>query len=129
MPVGAGAAIACPNRKVVVLEGDGSGMYTPQSLWTMARERLDVVTVIFANRRYRILDIEMRRTGAAGFGSKSNDMVDIARPNLDFVKLSESMGVPATRSITLAEFINQFAAAMRAPGPCLIEVILPDNSQ
>jgi len=129
MPVGVGAAIACPNRKVVVLEGDGSGMYTPQSLWTMARERLDVVTVIFANRRYRILDIEMRRTGAQGFGSKSNDMVDITRPDLDFVRLSESMGVPATRSETLAEFINQFGAAMREPGPRLIELLLPENSR
>ena len=90
---------------------------------------VDVVTVIFANRRYRILDIEMRRTGAAGFGSQSNDMVDIARPDLDFVKLSESMGVPATRSLTLADFIHQFSAAMQAPDPRLIEVILPDNSQ
>ena len=125
MPVGVGAAIACPDRKVVVLEGDGSGMYTPQSLWTMAREGLDIVTVIFANRRYRILDIEMRRTGASGFGSQSNDMVDIARPDLDFVKLSEGMGVPATRSTTLSEFIDQFRAAMLEKGPRLIELLLP----
>jgi acetolactate synthase-1/2/3 large subunit len=126
MPVGVGAAIACPDRKVVVLEGDGSGMYTPQSLWTMAREALDVVTVIFANRRYRILDIEMGRTGAAGFGAKSNDMVDITRPHLDFVKLSESMGVPATRAESISQFADQFTAAMQTPGPRLIEVILPD---
>lgn len=129
MPVGVGAAVACPDRKVIVLEGDGSGMYTPQSLWTMAREKLDVVTVIFANRRYRILDIEMRRTGADGFGDKSNDMVDITRPELDFVKLSESMGVPATRAINLAEFIDQFDAAMQTPGPRLIELILPESSR
>jgi acetolactate synthase-1/2/3 large subunit len=124
MPVGVGAAIACPDRKVVVLEGDGSGMYTPQSLWTMARENLDVVTVIFANRRYRILDIEMRRTGAAGFGEKSNDMVDISRPLIDFVKLSESMGVPASRSSTLADFVAQFQTAMTESGPRLIEVVV-----
>jgi len=129
MPVGVGAAVACPDRKVVVLEGDGSGMYTPQSLWTMAREKLDVVTVIFANRRYRILDIEMRRTGADGFGAQSNDMVDITRPEIDFVKLSESMGVSATRAATLAEFIHQFRAAMETPGPCLIELIQPESSR
>ncbi len=124
MPVGVGAAIACPDRKVVVLEGDGSGMYTPQSLWTMAREGLDVVTVIFANRRYRILDIEMKRTGADGFGDRSNDMVDITRPDLDFVKLSESMGVRASRASTLGEFVAQFGAAMTEKGPRVIELML-----
>lgn len=124
MPVGVGAAIACPDRKVVVLEGDGSGMYTPQSLWTMAREGLDVVTLIFANRRYRILDIEMKRTGASGFGDKSNDMVDIARPALDFVHLAASMGVHGCRVETLAQFIDAFGAAMREKGPKLIEIAL-----
>ena len=122
LPVGVGAAVACPDRKVVVLEADGSAMYTLQSLWTMARERLDVVTVIFNNRRYRILDIEMRRTGAPGFGERSNDMVDLTRPGLDFVKLSEGMGVPATRATTLREFIDQFSAGMREKGPRLIEL-------
>ncbi len=124
MPVGLGAAVACPGRKVVVLEGDGSAMYTPQSLWTMAREGLDVVTVVFNNRRYRILDIELRRTGAAGFGDKSNEMVDISRPNLDFVKLSESMGVPGSRAATISEFITEFGRAMAEPGPYLIEALL-----
>ena len=68
LPVAVGAAVASPDRKVLALEADGSGMYTLQALWTMAREKLNVLTVIFANRRYRILDIEMRRTGANGFG-------------------------------------------------------------
>ena len=71
LPVALGAALACPDRKVVALEADGSGMYTPQTLWTIARENLDVVTVILANRRYRILDIEMRRTGANGDKSRA----------------------------------------------------------
>ncbi|MBL8242349.1 MAG: acetolactate synthase large subunit [Bryobacterales bacterium] len=124
MPVGVGAAVACPDRKVIVLEGDGSAFYTPQSLWTMAREGLDVVTVIFNNRRYRILDIEMKRTGAAGFGDKSNEMVDISRPDLDFVKLAESMGVPASRALRVSEFAAQFAAAMAGRGPRLIEAVL-----
>lgn len=124
MPVAVGAAVACPDRKVVVLEGDGSGMYTPQSLWTMAREGLDVVTVIFANKRYQILDIEMRRTGANGFGERAKEMVDISRPNLNFVQLAESMGVPGVSVATLAEFIAAFGDAMRERGPRVIEIQL-----
>src|SRR5205814_4776739 len=98
LPVAVGAAIACPDRKVVALEADGSGMYTLQSLWTMARENLDVVIVIFANRRYQILEIEMRRTGAQGFGEIANGMIDIGRPDLDWIHLAAGMGVPATRA-------------------------------
>jgi acetolactate synthase-1/2/3 large subunit len=124
LPVALGAALACPDRKVIALEADGSGMYTLQSLWTMARERLDVVTVILANRRYRILDIEMQRIGAGEMGRMANDMVDISRPDLDFVKLSEGMGVAASRAATADEFIVQFGAAVRGKGPALIEAVL-----
>jgi acetolactate synthase-1/2/3 large subunit len=124
LPVAIGAAIACPQRKVVVLEGDGSALYTPQSWWTMARENLDIVTVIFANRRYQILDIEMRRTGANGFGERASAMVDISTPPLDFVKLAESLGVPAVRVETAEAFAAQFGAAMRQRGPCVIEAVL-----
>jgi acetolactate synthase-1/2/3 large subunit len=124
LPVALGAALACPDRKVIALEADGSGMYTLQSLWTMARERLDVVTVILANRRYRILDIEMQRTGAGRMGRMANDMVDIGRPDLDWVRLSEGMGVPATRATTADEFMAQFKAAVREKGPALIEAVL-----
>jgi len=124
LPVALGAALACPDRKVIALEADGSGMYTLQSLWTMARERLDVVTVILANRRYRILDIEMQRTGAGEMGPMANDMVDISRPDLDWVKLSEGMGVPATRATTADEFIARFRAAVSQAGPTLIEAVL-----
>lgn len=124
LPVAVGAAIACPDRKVVVLEGDGSALYTPQSWWTMARENLDVVTVIFANRRYQILDIEMRRTGANGFGPRAESMVDISTPLLDFVKIAEGLGVPAVRVETVDAFLEQFAAAMRERGPRVIEAVL-----
>ena len=125
LPVALGAALACPNRKVVALEADGSGMYTLQSLWTIAREQLDVTTVIFANRRYRILEVEMRRTGAQGFGPVAETMIDIGRPDLDWVKLSEGMGVGATRAVTAEEFRAQFGAAMRTREPRLIEAVLP----
>jgi acetolactate synthase-1/2/3 large subunit len=124
LPVALGAALACPDRKVIALEADGSGMYTLQSLWTMARERLDVAIVILANRRYRILDIEMQRTGAGEMGRMANDMVDIGRPDLDWVRLSEGMGVPATRATTADEFVAQFRAAMSEKGPALIEAVL-----
>jgi acetolactate synthase-1/2/3 large subunit len=124
LPVALGAALACPDRKVIALEADGSSMYTLQSLWTMARERLDVVTVILANRRYRILDIEMQRTGAGEMGPMANDMVDISRPDLDWVRLSEGMGVPATRATAADEFVTQFRAAVSQAGPTLIEAVI-----
>jgi acetolactate synthase-1/2/3 large subunit len=124
LPVATGAACACPDRKVVALEADGSGMYTLQALWTMARENLDVVTLIFANRRYQILEIEMRRTGAAAFGNSANAAIDIGRPGLDWVQLAAGMGVPAARAATGAEFDAQFRAAMAERGPRLIEAII-----
>ena len=124
LPVALGAAVACPGRKVVALEADGSGMYTLQALWTMARERLDVTTVILANRRYRILDVEMRRTGAGAVGPRADRMIDIAQPGLDWVKLSEGLGVPAVQAATSDEFIREFRAAMNEPGPRLIEALV-----
>jgi acetolactate synthase-1/2/3 large subunit len=124
LPVAVGAALACPGRKVFALEADGSGMYTLQSLWTMAREQLDVVTVILANRRYRILDIEMRRTGAGELGRIANDMIDIGRPDLNWVKLAEGLGVEAARAATVDEFIAHFRAAVNQTGPMLIEAVI-----
>ncbi|HTP31347.1 MAG TPA: acetolactate synthase large subunit [Candidatus Acidoferrales bacterium] len=122
LPVAVGAAVACPGRKVIALEADGSSMYTPQSLWTMARERLDVMIVILANRRYRILDIEMERTGGSA-GPRANEMLDLRHPELDWVKLSEGMGVEATRANTTDEFLAQWTEAMKRPGPRLIEAV------
>jgi acetolactate synthase-1/2/3 large subunit len=124
LPVALGAAMAAPDRKVVALEADGSAMYTLQALWTIARENLDVTVVIFNNRRYRILDIEMQRTGANGFGSTANDMIDIGRPDLDFVKLAEGCGVAASRAATEREFSEQFRDAMNERGPRVIEALL-----
>ncbi|HUE21973.1 MAG TPA: acetolactate synthase large subunit [Bryobacteraceae bacterium] len=124
LPVALGAALACAGRKVVALEADGSGMYTPQSLWTMSRERLDVTIVILANRRYRILDIEMRRTGAGAVGPRADQMIDLSHPEPDWIRLAEGFGVQATRAATADEFIREFGAAMREPGPRLIEAVL-----
>lgn len=124
LPVAVGAAIACPDRKVIALEADGSSMYSFQSLWTAAREQLDIVTVILANHRYRILDIEFQRTGSGAMGPRANDMVDIGRPELDWVRISEGLGVPATRATTADEFAAQFGAAVGRGGPALIEAVL-----
>ena len=124
LPVAMGAAVACPDRKVVCLEADGSGMYTLQALWTMARERLDVVTVVFANRRYRILDVEMQRTGAGVVGPRADQMVDLGNPPLDWVALARGHGVEAVRAAKLPEFVKLFGAAMKQRGPYLIEAVL-----
>ncbi len=124
LPVALGAALACPQSKVIALEADGSGLYTTQSLWTMARERLDVTIVILANRRYRILDIEMARTGAGKVGPRAGEMIDLTRPAPDWIKLAQGFGVEAARAATADEFIGEFSAAMREPGPRLIEAVL-----
>ena len=124
LPVAAGAALACPDRKVIALEADGSGMYTPQSLWTMARERLNVTVVILANRRYRILDIEMARTGAGAVGPRGDAMFDLTNPTLDWILLAQSMGVEASRAATADEFVREFGDAVRDRSPRLIEACI-----
>jgi acetolactate synthase-1/2/3 large subunit len=124
LPVALGAAVACPGRKVIALEADGSAMYTMQSLWTMAREKLDVTTVILANRRYRILDIEMKRTGSGPVGPLADRMLALSTPAPDWVKLSEGLGVRAVRAVTADEFLREFRAALREPGPAVIEAVL-----
>jgi len=125
LPNAVGAAIACPERKVIALAGDGSAMYTIQALWTMAREKLDVISIIFANRSYAILNVELQRVGAAGVGDKAKAQLDLRNPPLDFVRLGESMGVSSRRATTTEEFLDAFEHALRTPGPHLIEAIVP----
>jgi acetolactate synthase-1/2/3 large subunit len=124
IPVATGAAIACPDRKIVCLEGDGSGMYTLQALWTQARQSLDVTTLIFANRSYAILNIELARVGAGDPGPKAFSMLDLHNPELDWVKLASGMGVEASRATSVEEFAAQFASAMKQTGPRVIEVVV-----
>jgi len=127
LPAATGAAIACPERKVVCLEGDGSAMYTIQALWTMGREDLDVTVVIFNNRKYSILELEFGRTGARGGkpGPKAASMLRIDGPDLDFVALALGMGVQADRATTAEELNQLFADAMVSKGPRLIDAIVP----
>ena len=124
LPLAVGAAVACPERKVVCLESDGSGMYTLQGLWTMARERLNVTTVLFNNRSYEILKGEFRHVGAGEAGRKASDMLEIGRPDLDWVKLATAQGVAASRATTLDEFATHLRTALAERGPHLVEVML-----
>ena len=119
-PCATGAAVACPDRKVVCLQADGAGMYSLQALWTQAREKLDVVNIVFANRVYKILYGELRSTGAEP-GPASDTLFDLGRPDLDWVGLATSMGVEATRVETLEGFADVFRAACGRRGPFLIE--------
>ena len=123
-PVATGAAVACPDRKVICLSGDGSAMYTIQSLWTQAREGLDVVTVIFANRTYQILRTEFAGVGAGAPGKKALDMLSIDRPTLDFMALAKGMGVGASRVDSAERLCKALGAACKEKGPHLIEVVL-----
>jgi acetolactate synthase-1/2/3 large subunit len=108
----------------VALEADGSAMYTAQALWTMAREGLDVTTVVLANRSYAILNMELQRVGAAAGGPKARAMLDLHTPDLDFVALANGLGVPATRAESAAEFSDQLGRALAAPGPNLVEAVI-----
>ncbi len=121
-PVAVGAAIAAPERKVVCLTGDGSAFYTLQSLWTMAREKLDVVTVIFANRSYAILRGELAGVGAGNPGPKAIDMLTLDRPDPDWVALAKGMGVGAVRVSDIDQFVKALQTAFAERGPRLIEV-------
>jgi len=124
LPLSLGASIACPDRKVISLQADGSAMYTVQALWTMARENTDVTVVIMNNRSYAILNIELARVGAGQPTPKTLSMLDLSRPDIDWVAIAEGMGVPATRANSAEEFHQQFADAMEGQGPCLIEAVV-----
>lgn len=125
IPLSIGAAIACPNRKVVNLQADGSGFYALQGLWTQARERLDIVTVILANRRYGILRHELASVGAGKPGLNASRMLDIDDPAPDWVKLALGMGVDAVRVDSAEELADVFSNSMSRPGPFLIEALMP----
>ena len=123
-PVATGAAVACPDRKVICLVGDGSAMYTLQSLWTQARERLDVTTVVFANRNYQILRGEFAGVEAGAPGQRALDMLSIDRPTLDWVSLAKGMGVEGRAVHSAEQLCAALTAAVAEPGPRLIEVVM-----
>lgn len=122
LPLATGAAVACPDRRVIALQADGSGMYTLQALWTHARENLNITTVIFANHAYASLETELKNVGAVNPGQIALDMLDLSRPDLDWVKLAGGMGVEAARADSLESLSHLFRESIRRPGPFLIEV-------
>ena len=124
LPVAVGAAVACPDRKVVALIGDGSAMYTIQALWTMAREAQDVTIMIFANGTYNILRGELTNVGVRNPGPRAIDMLTIGRPDIDWVSLARGMGVAATRADDCETLAKAFAAGLQSGGPNLIQVKL-----
>jgi acetolactate synthase-1/2/3 large subunit len=123
-PVAIGAAVACPDRKVILLESDGSGMYTLQALWTMARENLNITVLVFANNAYNILRGELTNVGVQNPGPRAIDMLSLDRPALDWVSLAKGMGVEAVRAIDARALAKALDAALPKPGPFLIEVVM-----
>ncbi|NRB36132.1 MAG: acetolactate synthase large subunit [Rhodobacteraceae bacterium] len=122
LPCATGAAIACPDRKVIALSGDGSAMYTLQSLWTMARQQLDVTVIVFANRGYQILRDELTNVGVDSYGQNAQAMFDVENPTLDWVALAKGHGVPATRVDGMDGFVKALAHGIASDGPSLIEL-------
>jgi acetolactate synthase-1/2/3 large subunit len=127
LPVAVGAAVACPERPVFALEADGSALYTIQSLWTMAREQLDVTVIIFNNRSYAILNMELARVGAKNAGPEAKAQLDLSRPDIDFVELGTGFGVPSQWVANAEELVGAIEQAVAAPGPHLIEARVPST--
>jgi len=127
LPLALGVSVACPDGKTVVFEGDGCGMYTVQALWSMAREQADITIVVMNNDIYGILNIELARVRESDANDKMESMLRLDNPSIDWVKISEAQGVPATRATTAEQFHKQFEAAMSTKGPHLIEAHIIQN--
>lgn len=124
LPLATGAAIGAPDRPVVCLHGDGGAMYTIQSLWTQAREGLNVTNLIFSNKAYAILQVELERVGALETGDRATSMLSLDNPEINWVSLANSLGVPAKRTLTVEEFHKAFSDGISSEGPSLIEIIV-----
>jgi acetolactate synthase-1/2/3 large subunit len=124
MPCALGAALACPDRKVINIEADGSAMYTMQALWSQAHEKANVITLICSNRKYFTIEFECRRAGYSKPGPNSMALINMDQPSIDWVKLSHGMNVPAVSVSTAEELVKKLKAALNESGPHLIEVVL-----
>jgi acetolactate synthase-1/2/3 large subunit len=124
LPVAVGAALACPDRPVVALQADGASLYTHQALWTMAREGLDITVVLFDNRRYSILDLELDRVSGGAAAPVGRSLFDLTRPAIDHVLLAAGFGVPASRAETAEQLVDQLGRALASPGPYLVDVVV-----
>ena len=122
LPVATGAAIACPGQKIIALEGDGSAMYTVQSLWTIAREQLDVTIMVFSNHSYKILRGELTNVGVQNPGPRAVDMLSLNRPDLDWVKMAAGMGVDGCKVSDAKQLAKAFESGLATHKPYLIEI-------
>jgi acetolactate synthase-1/2/3 large subunit len=125
IPCATGAAIACPDRPVIDLQGDGSAMYTVQALWTQAREGLNVTTLICANHSYRILQVELRHAGVTSYGPNTQVVTELKNPAIDWVKIAQGFGIPGVTVSTAEDLARELKKALAEPGPHLIEMLLP----
>ena len=125
LPVAVGAAVASPDRRIVALESDGSALYTLQAWWTMAREGLDVTTVLLNNHSYAVLNMELDRVGADPAGPRAKEMLDLGDPSIDFVHLARGLGLHAARAESAETFADELARALTTPGPSVVEAIVP----
>jgi acetolactate synthase-1/2/3 large subunit len=125
LPVAVGAAVACPDRPVLALEADGSALYTIQSLWTMAREQLNVTVVIFNNRSYEILNMELARVGAGTAGPEAKAQLDLSNPDIDLAAIARGFGVDSQRVESAEDLVVALERAFAEPGPHLIEALVP----
>ena len=124
LPCATGAAVACPDRRVIAYQADGSGMYTIQALWTQARESLNVTTVLCNNRSYRILQVELARAGVTEPGRKARSLTDLSNPDIEWTSLARGLGVPAVRVESAEALTRELERSLATPGPALIEMIL-----
>jgi acetolactate synthase-1/2/3 large subunit len=124
MPLALGAALACPDRRVIAFQADGSGLYALQALWSMARESADITVVVCANRSYHILQLELARMMSNDPGPKAQALTELQRPTMDWVALATGFGVPACRAVTDSELSDALTRSLAEPGPTLIEASL-----
>lgn len=125
LPLAVGAAVACPERRVIALEADGSAMYTPQAWWTMARENLDITTIILNNGAYAVLGMELQRVGADSDGIKARELLNIGQPDLDFVSIASGMGVESRSANDAEEFVAHLRWSLSTRGPTVVEARIP----
>jgi len=122
LPAALGIKLAQPGRPVVALVGDGSAMYTIQSLWTAAHDSIPVVYVIFNNASYRIL--KQRTLALKGFSAEDDKYVamDLVNPRLDYVGLARSMGTAGELVEKSAEIVPAIQRGLASGGPYLVDV-------
>jgi len=124
LPTALGAALACPDRRVIAFQADGSGLYTLQALWSVAREGANVTVIICANRCYRILQVELARAGVEVPGPRAQSLTELKQPVIDWTALAKGFGMPACSVRTDSELVEALKRAFTEPGPSLVEAVL-----